>query len=295
MSEGGLNGLDLDVEDLTPPAPTYEGGPNRSTGRPPKPLPEPLDVAELSPEDVEALRESGPAVGGTGTRLQKIRGSHHFIARAHVAGIKNNEISRLIGYSPSTISALLSQPAMKDLIVDYAEKLTEATFDYVGRLKALGMMSLDVLEEAFEMDSDVSPEFALKVAQFTSDRIGHGPASTVNGAQKHEHVHFTGDQLVELREKMRERRLIQGGPLGLIDPAERRQQEAQAQIEMEERSLSLPEGAKEISPADHGVQVPREGSAPTTEALGDKVSGGSVREESGSESLEYLPGPGGDL
>lgn len=298
MTEGGFNGLDLnlnlEVGALANPtassAPTYEGGPQRHT-RKGKPLPTPIDISEITPEDLSGLALDGPAVKGTGTRLKKIRGSHHFIARAHVAGIKNHEISKLIGYSPCTISALLTQPAMIDLIAEYADKLTDATFDMVGRLNALGMMSLDALEEAFDSEDGVTPDFALKVAQFSSDRIGHGPSSTstVNNTTR---VHFTQQQIIEMREGLVSRRLERGGGVVLIDPAERR--EAQVNVEQQER-LSLQEGSKDTQVPDQRMRLPAEGTAPAAEAQRNSVLGAPVRSEARETPPIDLPYGGEDL
>ena len=287
MSETPFNNLTFDLDlDLDSPLPQAEA-PNRGMGRRAIPLPIPLEVRELTDEEVYSLAQNGPSASSF--TLKKIRGSHHFMARAHVAGMKNSEISRLIGYSPTTISIALGQPVMQELIEEYREKLTEATFDFAGRLSALGMMSLDALEESLE--EGVTPDLALKVAQFASDRIGFGPSSTVNNKSEL-NAHFTQEQMLTIRAGIVSRRQEKGGDLVLIDPAERRER---TQIDVEERRLPRPETSEASKAPNLELSVHPEGTPSSPEVERNPLPGSSVRKGGWGTTEEDLLEPDGDL
>ena len=68
-------------------------------------------VRSMTKDDIEALRQPSSRV-----RLQKLRDSHHIIARLLVSGLTNREVAQETGYSETRLSIIKSSPAMQELI-----------------------------------------------------------------------------------------------------------------------------------------------------------------------------------
>ena len=86
----------------------------------------------------------------------RLRDSHHRVARMAAAGWRNWEISRRSGYSLARVGQLLAAPAMQDLVAKYRGKVDEKWLEEVADDYALGQNTLrlamqqrhDRLEEA---------------------------------------------------------------------------------------------------------------------------------------------------
>jgi hypothetical protein len=93
------------------------------------------------------------------------------LARLLAEGRKSEECSLITGYSTTRIWILKQDPAFKDLVAYYAAQ-TEAKFlDVHERLAALGMSTLDELQERLESDPDgFKNRELMELAEFALDR-----------------------------------------------------------------------------------------------------------------------------
>jgi hypothetical protein len=57
---------------------------------------------------------------------QKLRDSHHMIARLRASGLRGYQIAERMGYSSVRVNDLLNSPAMEELVAQYRAKVDEA-------------------------------------------------------------------------------------------------------------------------------------------------------------------------
>jgi hypothetical protein len=67
-------------------------------------------------------------------------------------GNKQEECSRIVGYSPSYISVLKTDPTFQDLIAYYSTNRELHNFDVIDRMRTLGLSTLDELQSRLEED-----------------------------------------------------------------------------------------------------------------------------------------------
>lgn len=150
-------------------------------GRPSHPLIGP--IRPMTKEDMSTtLRKAFlPAV-----TAEKLRNSHHRIARLAAAGLRNFEISDRTGYSPSRVWILLQSPAMIELVMKYRGKV-DAAFERnqdefynlatANMLKAERQIS-DRLDKADEEGLDLPIKDLVTVSRDAADRFGYGKKTT---------------------------------------------------------------------------------------------------------------------
>lgn len=137
-----------------------------------------LGVRPLEAEDVARLREKrvGPP------RLQAIRHSHHRFARLVAYGYRDHQISKITGYSQQRITTLKVDPAVANLITQYAqeamsaerEKLDEARARKVEIMNRVDLQIMEHLDRAEEAGELVPLKTLLTISADMSDRIGYG-------------------------------------------------------------------------------------------------------------------------
>lgn len=173
---------------------------------------------ELTQEDV--LRLAFDQKTTNVPSIQKIRNSHHFVARLLAEGRKSYEIGLITGYTPGRISQLARDPTFKELIAYYKANLSEV---YVDVHRRLASFALDALEE-IQSRLDEEPErFSNKelneYMNAALDRSGYGPTSTtqVKGGV----TVITDEILYKIKEEAERRRLgivrTLSGPGEVID------------------------------------------------------------------------------
>lgn len=131
---------------------------------------------------VEAVRPlAADEVAGSvapAQRLNRIRDSHHAIARLLAQGLKDTEVSEATGFTQVRISILKRDPMFQELLEHYRNDVREAFVDTQARLAMLGN---DLIQEMHERVLD-SPESVdtrtlLEAIKITADRTGHAPVS----------------------------------------------------------------------------------------------------------------------
>jgi hypothetical protein len=128
-------------------------------------------------------------------RVQKLRTTHHELARMLACGLKDVDISRVTGYSQSRICTLKKDPLFRELLSHYMANRDESAIDFSARLRQLSITAVDIMQEKLEDDSsDISMKDLRQVAEFGLDRTGMGKTMTVNS-----NVAVTHQTLAEIK------------------------------------------------------------------------------------------------
>lgn len=141
----------------------------------PIPIGQPVPLAAA---DLGKLRE--PRF--VGTTPQKLRDSHHMIARLSAMGLREFKIAEQTGYSRVRVQQLLDSPAMKELVARYREKVDETFVENVdeyfvaatSNMLVAERMIADQLAEADESGELPSLRTLDAISQGRADRFGYG-------------------------------------------------------------------------------------------------------------------------
>jgi len=87
-----------------------------------------LSVRPLTRDDMACLRQDH---GRVYPRTKVLRATHHRLARLDAAGLRNEEILRISGYSYTRLCSLRQDPSYQELVSNYRQKVDEA---YVNSL-----------------------------------------------------------------------------------------------------------------------------------------------------------------
>lgn len=165
-----------------------------------------LSVRPLETSDLELLRSKSLV-----PRLQKIRDSHHVVARLLASGLSTSEAAARVGYTATRISVLRSDPAFEDLVAKYRDTDTEAWLksrdDYYevatsNMLKAERMIA-DRIDDAIDSAEPLPLRDLLTLTSDRADRFGYGKRST----QTNINVDFAG-KLEAARRRIDQAKLI---------------------------------------------------------------------------------------
>jgi hypothetical protein len=132
-------------------------------------------VRELVREDLEVLRRPRHSI----STPQKLRDSHHRVARLVAAGLRTHEVAERTGYSLARLDQLRKTPAFQELVSSYRNKHDEAYakslddyYDYIktNALKAERRIG-DRLDDEEE---DIPIRELVAISRDAADRIGYG-------------------------------------------------------------------------------------------------------------------------
>jgi hypothetical protein len=140
-------------------------------------------IREMTREDMAAtLRPCFQPV----VTAEKLRHSHHRIARLAASGLRKIEIVEKTGYSSNRVSQLLAAPAMQELVAKYVAKV-DAAFEreqdeYYNsmlrtRIKANAQIE-DTLDEAEEANTRLPIRDLIAIRADADDRIGFTKRAT---------------------------------------------------------------------------------------------------------------------
>jgi len=141
----------------------------------------PIPIGQWVPlvaADLERLKENRY----TPSTPQKLRDSHHMIARLRASGLRGYQIAARMGYSSVRVNDLLNSPAMEELVAQYRTKVDESFIENVDsffELATSNMMAaerhirdqIDALDEAGEL---LPVRTALAISRDAADRFGYG-------------------------------------------------------------------------------------------------------------------------
>lgn len=138
------------------------------------------EVRKLTEEDLIA-GERVKVKAAPKQTLQKIRQSHHSMARMIAMGKNNIEVSETLGVSPGRVSQLKADPAFQELISYYTTMTDQVYVDVAERIAGFTTDAMEVLHERIrETPEQVKNEELLKAIALGLDRTGYGPKSTTN-------------------------------------------------------------------------------------------------------------------
>lgn len=120
------------------------------------------------------------------TVAERFREPHHLMARLLAQGLSQGEVARAVGYSVTRIAQLESDPAFRQLMAVYRQRLTEkieATFDHALDLMAHNMIRAErTIADHFDKAEDAGELIPLKTALAiradAADRLGYGKKQT---------------------------------------------------------------------------------------------------------------------
>ncbi len=135
--------------------------------------PEPMIAADL-----ERLKEKRYAP----STPQKLRDSHHMIARLRATGLRGFQIAERMGYSAVRVNDLLNSPAMEELVAQYRLKVDETFVENTDAFFSLATSNMlaaerhirdqiDQLDAAGEL---LPVRTALAISRDAADRFGYG-------------------------------------------------------------------------------------------------------------------------
>lgn len=81
-----------------------------------------LSVRALTREDIASLRTNQRVQN----RVKTFRDTHHRLARLVAAGLRNEEVLRITGFSIGRLNTLKADPAFQELVASYRDKVTDA-------------------------------------------------------------------------------------------------------------------------------------------------------------------------
>lgn len=103
----------------------------------------------------------------------EVFGSRHImVAKLHAAGLRNNEIANVTGYSESRVSHIINDPRCMEIVEETRRTITDGLDDVALRLQALSNEALDVVVDQmrFSADENVVQRSAFSIL----DRAGYG-------------------------------------------------------------------------------------------------------------------------
>lgn len=139
----------------------------------------PIPIGEWTPliaADLERLKEKRYAP----STPQKLRDSHHMIARLRASGLRGHTIAERMGYSSVRVNDLLNSPAMEELVAQYRAKVDESFVESTGEFFEVAMQNMKAAERHIsdhfaELDAagELMPvRVALAIASDGKDRFG---------------------------------------------------------------------------------------------------------------------------
>lgn len=113
---------------------------------------------------------------------QKLRDSHHMIARLAATGLRGFQIAEKLGYSRVRVNDLLNSPAMEELVANYRAKVDEAFVENADAFFDLATRNMlaaerhisDHIAELDEQGELLPIRTALAVSRDAADRFGYG-------------------------------------------------------------------------------------------------------------------------
>jgi hypothetical protein len=113
---------------------------------------------------------------------QRLRDSHHMIARLAATGLREFKIAEATGYSRVRVQQLLDSPAMQELVSKYRAKVDDTFVEHVDSYFELATSNMvaaerhiaDAIAEADEAGELIPIRTALAISRDAADRFGYG-------------------------------------------------------------------------------------------------------------------------
>lgn len=139
--------------------------------------PEILGVRPLARSELSVLAQPRPT-----NSLKRLRDTHHRVARAVAAGLRNHVVAEVTGYTVQRVSMLMNDAAFMELVAHYRAMINaefvdaaDPVIDYMrtNAMKAAAMLS-DKLDEAMDNGEFLPTRDLLGIQELGFDRTGYG-------------------------------------------------------------------------------------------------------------------------
>jgi hypothetical protein len=160
---------------------------------------EPDDLAALA--DGSLVGEAGPKEVEDPSNLKRIRERHHSLARLVASGMSQDLVASICNYTPSYVSILLNNPAMKELVEHYRIINGNSSTVIAERLRTVGLKALETLNDKLDNEEITDTHELAAVAKLGLDRAGHGPTSTTHTVSETHLIDHA--RIAELNERAR--------------------------------------------------------------------------------------------
>jgi hypothetical protein len=137
----------------------------------------------LTPDDLARIK---PSEGRVIPRTKGFRDSHHRIARLVAAGLRNEEVLRITGYSYGRLSSLKQDPAFQELVSGYRKRVDEAFVEAQDEFYETSVSNMlraerqieEHLDRADEADELIPLKTLMSLTADRADRFGYGKRTT---------------------------------------------------------------------------------------------------------------------
>ena len=142
-----------------------------------------LAVRVLTRDDLARLKSTEQRVT---PRVKGFRDTHHRLARLVAAGLRNEEILRITGYSTARLASLKQDPAFLELVAQYRERVdaafVEAQDEFYETSVSNMLRAERQIEEHLDRADDEGELIPLKtlmgLTSDRADRFGYGKRTT---------------------------------------------------------------------------------------------------------------------
>lgn len=132
--------------------------------------------------------------------VKRVSERHHSLARLLAAGVKPGEAAIILGYHPSRVSILQSDPAFKELMFFYRKNVDLEYAEVHQRMAGLSKEALAELTERLEQSPEkFSTQALIELLTVLADRTGHGPQTTTKNLNVNVDL---GDRLAAARKRV---------------------------------------------------------------------------------------------
>lgn len=241
---------------------------------------------DLDEGDIATLIEN-PSREVSTPSIQKLKQSHHTLARLLAEGTTQVEAAAITGYSLSRISVLKLDPAFCELMEYYSTQQKEIYLNVHQRLASLGLDALEELHDRLNDPSQtpMSNKELQDLVALSFDRAGYGPRST-----KVNEFKFSLDGLLDaVKEEVTGRQL---GQIKTLDQVPRK-----GQLDDSSQAVDTGEHSPKHQEPIHGEALGRQAESHSNKpGQGREGDGSAVREPGGEETPlpanQNLPGDG---
>ncbi len=136
--------------------------------------------------------------------ISHIWDTHHEIMRLLVMGLSRQEIARIMGVSPVTVTNVQNSPICRDRLNALREKRDANAMDMTNAIRELAPLAVRKLEDTMSCGL---PNVELAAAKDVLDRAGYTPVTRVR--TENYNLHFTPDELAEIKKRALESGLVQ--------------------------------------------------------------------------------------
>lgn len=156
------------------------------------PIQQPIPIGKpsvLVAKDLERLRENRYVP----TTPQKLRDSHHMIARLAAMGLRIFQIAEKTGYSAQRVRDLVDSPAMKELIARYRQKVDEEFVENADEFFSTATANMLLAEKMISDQLSAADESGELPSIRTLDTLSQGRADRFGYGKKTQNLNINVD------------------------------------------------------------------------------------------------------